>query len=105
MFATGQADQFKIGLQREPSIDIIHRRRDPLPTAKLGDAFLAPQALENNPDLFLGREVLTGGATNVPDHVFSRRLAGHGFLLSSLLKRYDEREILPSSIQNLSQEC
>jgi hypothetical protein len=72
------------GLQKLLGLAIIHRSRDPLPTAELGDAFLATQALENNPDLFLGREVSTGGATNIPDHVFSRLLARHGLLLSNL---------------------
>jgi hypothetical protein len=93
------------GLQKLLGPAIIHRGSDPLPTAQLGDAFLATQALENNPDLVLGREVSTGGPTSIPDHVFSRLPTRHGLLLSSLLKRYDEPEILPSSIQILSQGC
>src|SRR5215218_8841186 len=46
---------------------VVHGRGDALAPAQLGDAVLAPQALEHDADLLLGREVAPRGAPDVFD--------------------------------------
>src|SRR5690349_4411713 len=37
--------------------------------AQLGDAVLAPEAFKNDTDLLLGRELPSGGSSNIPDRL------------------------------------
>jgi hypothetical protein len=51
--------------KREQSIEVVQVRRDPLPAAELGDALLASQALEHDPDLLLRGELPAASAADL----------------------------------------
>src|SRR4029078_12145440 len=74
--------------------------RDTLAAAQLGDAVLAAQAFQNDPDLFLRRILLACRPADVLDDLLGRILRQIG-MLSHLrsCERYDEPETLPSSIR------
>ena len=56
MFATGQAVQFKIGLQREsPSVDVECRRADPVLAGDLGRPHAAFLLCQVHDGLFLSK--------------------------------------------------
>src|SRR5436190_6952936 len=78
---------------------IVQVLRDPLAATQLGNAVLAAQAFQNDPDLLLGRIVLARRPSDVLDNLLSRFLQWSG-LLSHLrsYERYDEPETLPYSI-------
>src|SRR3954465_14217993 len=79
---------------------IVQVLRDPLAATQLGNAVLAAQAFQNDPDLLLGRIVLARRPSDVLDNLLSRFLQWSG-LLSHLrsYERYDEPETLPYSIR------
>src|SRR3979409_2454755 len=81
---------------RPPIVKVL---RDPLAATQLGNAVLAAQALQNDPDLLLGRIVLARRPSDVLNNLLSWFLRGSG-LLSHLrsCERYDEPETLPYSI-------
>ena len=78
---------------------IVQVLRDPLAATQLGNAVLAAQALQNDPDLLLGRIVLARRPSDVLNNLLSWFLRCSG-LLSPLrsCERYDEPETLPYSI-------
>src|SRR6056297_26349 len=59
---------------------VIQARRDTLAPAKLGNALFAPQALEHDADLLLGRVLLAGTPADVLHDLLSRRLLCSVFL-------------------------
>src|SRR3954454_21480 len=75
------------------------RRTGKIAATQLGNAVLAAQAFQNDPDLLLGRIVLARRPSDVLDNLLSRFLQWSG-LLSHLrsYERYDEPETLPYSI-------
>src|SRR3981189_3052378 len=78
---------------------IVQVLRDPLAATQLGNAVLAAQAFQNDPDLLLGRIVLARRPSDVLNNLLSWFLRCSG-LLSHLrsCERYDEPETLPYSI-------
>ena len=79
---------------------IVQVLRDPLAATQLGNAVLAAQAFQHDPDLLLGRIMLARRPSDVLDNLLSRFLQWSG-LLSHLrsYERYDEPETLPYSIR------
>src|SRR5271169_5285020 len=94
---TGQA--LLASLQEVLRPAIVQVLRDTLAAAQLGDAVLAAQAFQNDPDLFLRRILLACRPADVLDDLLGRILRQIG-MLSHLrsCERYDEPETLPSSI-------
>src|SRR3954453_6003287 len=78
---------------------IVQVLRDPLAATQLGNAVLATETFEHDPDLLLGRIMLARRPSDVLDNLLSRFLQWSG-LLSHLrsYERYDEPETLPYSI-------
>src|SRR4051812_30258813 len=74
---------------------IVQVLRDPLAATQLGNAVLAAQAFQHDPDLLLGRIMLARRPSDVLDNLLSRFLQWSG-LLSHLrsYERYDEQEPL-----------
>ena len=56
---------------------VIPTLRNPLTAAQLGDAVLAAQAVEQDPDLDLSQVMLARGAANVLHHPFTGRFLGN----------------------------
>src|SRR3954467_10431656 len=79
---------------------IVQVLRDPLAATQLGNAVLATETFEHDPDLLLGRIMLARRPSDVLDNLLSRFLQWSG-LLSHLrsYERYDEPETLPYSIR------
>src|SRR5262249_45934062 len=93
---TGQALLASLQKFLRPAvIEVLH---NPLAPAQLGDAVLAAQAGQHDPDLFFRRKLLPGGTACLLDNLLGRLLHRPGFLshLRSF-NGYDGPEILPSS--------
>src|SRR4029077_16951279 len=88
------------GLQEVFRPAIVQVLRDPLAATQLGNAVLAAQAFQNDPDLLLGRIMLARRPSDVLNNLLSWFLRCSG-LLSHLrsCERYDEPETLPYSIR------
>ena len=59
---------------------VVKALGDPLPAAQLGDAVLAAQARQHNPDLLFSRILLACLAANISYRLVSTRRRTHGFL-------------------------
>src|SRR5665213_2427859 len=57
---------------------VIQALGNAFPAAQLGDAVLAAQAVQNDPDLVLGREVPPGRTADILDHLLRRLLGSRG---------------------------
>src|SRR6056297_961465 len=80
---------------------VIQARRDTLAPAKLGHALFAPQALEHDADLLLGRVLLAGTPADVLHDLLSRRLLCSVFLshLHSLAVTMSQKPYVTKSNQ------
>ena len=97
---TGEPLLFLSSLQEVLRPAIVQVLRDPLAATQLGNAVLAAQAFQNDPDLLLGRIVLARRPSDVLNNLLSWFLRCSG-LLSQLrsCERYDEPETLPYSVR------
>jgi hypothetical protein len=64
-------------------LHLVKIRGDAFAAAQRGDPLLAPQALDHDPDLLLGREAPPRLPPDLSDRLLRRFLLGHGFLLLS----------------------
>src|ERR1700693_4892548 len=73
--------------------------------AKLGDAGLAAQAVQNYPDLLFGRMALTGCPADVLHDPRRRRFRVHGFLshLHSLMVTMSQKSSVSQAVKSVSQ--
>src|SRR3954454_4234305 len=84
---------------------VIHRRRDPLAAAELGDALLAAQALQHDADLLFSRKMPARRTPDVFDDLLCRRFYRLGFLshLRSLMATMIQKSSVPEYPRSVSQ--
>jgi CubicO group peptidase (beta-lactamase class C family) len=79
----GHKMQYAAGLEKLLAPPVIEVRDDAFTATQRGDALLAPQPLDHDPDLLFGGKASPCLAANLPNRLLGRGLLLHGFLLPS----------------------
>ena len=84
---------------------ILEALGDAFTTAKLGDAGLASQAIQNNADFLLSRMALASGPADILHNPLRRRFRVYGFLshLHSLMVTLSQKSSVPQVVKSVSQ--
>src|ERR1035437_3749634 len=93
------------GLQELFGPSVIKALGNAFTAAKLGDAGLAAQAVQNYPDLLFGRMAFAGCPADVLHEPLRRRFRMHVFLshLHSLMVTMSQKSSVPKAVKSVSQ--